>query len=110
MLIRIAMLGGVHIMELAVLKTTENLIESGWWTEELIQAGVAAYVGKQTRFWKHHTSPQHDEPTRWQLVSCTYNILERHTNNMWSELSPTQNHWTHEAGRLVHSSAGSFKL
>ena len=29
---------------------------------------------------------------------------------MWSQRSPTQNHWTHEAGRLVHSSAGNFKL
>ena len=68
------------------------------------------HVGKQTRFWKHHTSPQHDEPTRWQLVSCTYNILEKHTKNIWSQRSPTQNHWTHEAGRLVHGSAGNFKL
>ena len=33
------------------------------------------HVGKQTNFWKHHTSPQHDEPTRWQLVSCTYNNI-----------------------------------
>ena len=29
---------------------------------------------------------------------------------MWSQRSPTQNHWTHEAGRQVHSSAGNFKL
>ena len=48
------MFGGVHIMELAALKTTENILESSWWTEELIQVGVAAC----------NTSPQHDEPSR----------------------------------------------
>ena len=36
------MFGGLHIMELAALKTTENLLESSWWTGELVQAGVAA--------------------------------------------------------------------
>ena len=109
MLLRIAMFVGLQIMEIAALKTTKNLLESSWWTGELVQAGVAA-CGKADSFWKNHTSPQHDEPTRWQLVFCTYNILERHTKNMWSQRSPTQNHWTHEAGRLVHSSTGNFKL
>ena len=33
-------------MELAALKTTENLLESSWWTGELVQAGVAA-CGKE---------------------------------------------------------------
>ena len=36
------MFGGLHIMGLAALKTTENLLESSWWTGELVQAGVAA--------------------------------------------------------------------
>ena len=36
------MFGGLHIMELAALKTTENLLESSWLTGELVQAGVAA--------------------------------------------------------------------
>ncbi len=40
------MFGGLHIMELAALTTAENLLESSWWTGELVQAGV----GKQTRF------------------------------------------------------------
>ena len=104
MLIRIAMFGGLQIMELAALKTTENLLENSWWTWELVQAGVAA-CGKADSFLK---APH--EPTRWQLVSCAYNILESHTKNMWSQRIPTQNHWTHEADRLVHSSAGNFKL
>ncbi len=51
MLIRIAMFGGLHIMELAALKTTENLLESSWWTGELVQAGVAA-CGKADSFQK----------------------------------------------------------
>ena len=38
------MFGGVHIMEVAALKTTENLLETSWWTEEQIQAGVAVFV------------------------------------------------------------------
>ena len=72
---------------------------------------VLQNVGKQTRFWKHHTSPQHDQPTRWQLVSCTCHChWQRHTNNMWRQRSPTQNHWAHYADRLVHSSTGNFKL
>ena len=51
------MFGGVHIMELAALETTENLIESNWWTEELIQAGVAA-CGKGDSFLKaSHITP-----------------------------------------------------
>ena len=32
MLIRIAMFGGLHIVVLAALNTTENLLESSWWT------------------------------------------------------------------------------
>ena len=36
------MFGGLHIMESAALKTTENLLESSWWRVELVQAGVAA--------------------------------------------------------------------
>ena len=41
----------------AALKTTENLIESNWWTEELIQAGVAA-CGKADSFLKaSHITP-----------------------------------------------------
>ena len=57
------MFGGLHIMELAALKTTENLVERSCWTGELVRQ-VLQHVGKQTRFRKHHTSPQHDEPTR----------------------------------------------
>ena len=52
------MFGGLHIMELAALTTTENLLESSWGTVELVQAGgqwnwfrqVLQHVGKQTRF------------------------------------------------------------
>ena len=42
MLIRIATFGELHIKELAALETTENILESSWWTEELVQADVAA--------------------------------------------------------------------
>ena len=42
------MLGGLHIMGLAALKTTENLLESSWWTVELVRQ-VLQHVGKQTR-------------------------------------------------------------
>ena len=38
-------------MELAALKTTENLLESSCWTGELVQAGVAA-CGKADSFLK----------------------------------------------------------
>ena len=58
------------------------------------------HLGKQTRLWKHHTSPQQDEPTRWQLVSC-YNHWKRFTKNMWSQPSPTL---SQTPGRLVHRS------
>ena len=36
-------------MELAASKTTENILESSWWTGELVQAGVE-HVGKQNCF------------------------------------------------------------
>ena len=62
------------IMDLAALKTTENILESSWWTGELVQAGVAA-CGKADSFLKASHITQHDEPTRWQLVSCTYNNI-----------------------------------
>ena len=45
------MFGGLHIMELAALKTTENRLESSWWTVELVQAGGAA-CGKADLFLK----------------------------------------------------------
>ena len=41
MLIRIAVFGGLH-MELAALKTAENLIECSGWPGELVRAGVAS--------------------------------------------------------------------
>ena len=63
MLIRIAMVGGLHIMELAALKTTENILESSWWTGELVRAGVAA-CGKADSFLKASHITQHDEPNR----------------------------------------------
>ena len=51
------MFGGVHIMELSALKTTENILESSWWSEELIQAGVAS-CGKADSFLKaSHITP-----------------------------------------------------
>ena len=45
------MFGGLHIMELAVLKTTDsfNILESSWWTGELVQAGGTA-CGKADSF------------------------------------------------------------
>ncbi len=46
-----------YIMELAALKTTENLLESSCWTGELVQAGVAA-CGKADSFLKaSHITP-----------------------------------------------------
>ena len=36
-------------MELAALRTTENLLESSWWTGDLVRQ-VLQHVGKQTRF------------------------------------------------------------
>ena len=57
MLIGIAMFGGLHILELAALKNTYNLLESSWWTGELVQAGVAA-CGKADSFLKAlHITP-----------------------------------------------------
>ena len=55
------MFGGLHIMELAALKTIENLLESSVWTGELVQAGLAA-CGKAVSFLKasHMTSPLGD--------------------------------------------------
>ena len=50
-------------MELAALKTTENVLESSWWTGELVQAGVAA-CWKADSFRKASNITQHDEPTR----------------------------------------------
>ena len=51
------MFGGLHIMELAALTTTENLLESSWGTVELVQAGVAA-SGKADSFLKaSHITP-----------------------------------------------------
>ena len=55
------MFGGLHIMELAALKTTENILESSWWTRELVRAGVAA-CGKADSFLKASHITQHDEP------------------------------------------------
>ncbi len=56
-MLRIAMFGGLHIMELAALKTTENLLESSWWTGEPVQAAVAA-CGKADSFLKaSHITP-----------------------------------------------------
>ena len=56
------MFGGLHIMELAALKTTENLLESSWWTVELVQAGVAA-CGKANSFLKaSHITPNMTNP------------------------------------------------
>ena len=52
------MFGGLHILELAALKTTENLLlESSCWTGELVQAGIAA-CGKADSFLKtSHITP-----------------------------------------------------
>ena len=44
----IAMFGGLHI-DVAALKTAENLRESSGWTRELVQSGVATSGYKQTR-------------------------------------------------------------
>ena len=57
------MFGGLHIMELAALKTTENILESSLWTRELVRAGVAA-CGKADSFLKASHITQHDEPNR----------------------------------------------
>ena len=72
----IAMFGGLHIY-LAALKTAENRRESSGWTGELVQSGVAT-SGIADSFLKDHTSPQQDEPTRLQLVSCT-STIEKYT-------------------------------
>ena len=45
-------------MELAALKITENILESSWWTGELVQADVAA-CDKADSFLK----PSHITPT-----------------------------------------------
>ena len=37
------MFGGLHIMELAALTTAENLLESSWWTGELVQGGLTRF-------------------------------------------------------------------
>ena len=51
------MFGGLHIVELAALKTTETLLECSWWTGELVQAVVAA-CGKADSFLKaSHVTP-----------------------------------------------------
>ena len=51
------MFDGLHIMELTAWETTEDLIESSWWTGELVQAGVAA-CGKADSFLKaSHITP-----------------------------------------------------
>ena len=52
------MFGGLHILELAALKTTENLLlESSCWRGELVQAGIAA-CGKADSFLKtSHITP-----------------------------------------------------
>ena len=44
-------------MELAASQSKENLLESSWWTGELVQAGVAA-CGKADSFLKAlHITP-----------------------------------------------------
>ena len=58
MVIRIAMFGGLH-MELAALKTPENLIECSGWAGELVHAGVDS-CGKADSFLK----ASHITPTR----------------------------------------------
>ena len=58
MLIRTAMFGGLH-MELAVLKTAENRLESSGRPGEVVHAGVAS-CGKAYSFLK----ASHVTPTR----------------------------------------------
>ena len=51
------MFGGLHIMGLAALKTTENVLESSWWQENWFRQ-VLQHVGKQTPFLKaSHITP-----------------------------------------------------
>ena len=71
MLIRIAMFGGLHIMELAALITPVNLLESSRWAGLLVQAGVAAY-GKEDSFLK----ASHVTPTRraHKVTACVLHL------------------------------------
>ena len=92
----VIMFGRLHI-ELAALKTAGNLLESSGWTGALDCRQVLPHLGKQTRFWKHHTLHEQDVPTRLPLVSCTKH-WKRQTKNMWNQPSPTPNPWVWKTG------------
>ena len=53
------MFDGLYL-ELAALKTVENILLKVADGQEYWFMQVLQHVGKQTRFWKHHTSPQQD--------------------------------------------------
>ena len=63
-------------MELAALKTTENLLESSWLTGELVQAGVAA-CGKADSFPKalHITPTSRLIPSHWRSLYTGFSLM-----------------------------------